>query len=189
MLTQKCFNAIIDCHCRSCHFSKEFSIPLLSVHSLLSINLETAPVASKVWMILPTASSTDETMAFRTTCSRWATVEEEDYLQKKWFWPEHQIGFCLNGLQCHRMTSTYLGPWKYKQWLWGASIFLPGTAPWVQRRKPVEKSQKTRVSKPHLKEPGLRRVGKELDGVDGLLGPQLGAVLALPLPAHLETWG
>ena len=69
---------------------------------------------------------------------------------KKWFWPEHQIGFCLNGLQCHRMTSTCLGPWKYKQWLWDASIFLPGTAPWVQRRKPVEKSQKTRVSKPHL---------------------------------------
>ena len=33
--------------------------------------LETAPVASNVSTMLPTASSTDETMALRTTCSKW----------------------------------------------------------------------------------------------------------------------
>ena len=35
----------------------------------------------------------------------------------------------------------------------------------------------------------MRRVGKILNGVDRLLGPQLGAVLALTLPAHLADCG
>ena len=51
--------------------SIELSFPLLSICSLLQNILETAPVASNVLMMLPTASSTDETMALRTTCSKW----------------------------------------------------------------------------------------------------------------------
>ena len=38
----------------------------------------------------------------------------------------------------------------------------------------------------HLKEPGLGRIGKLLNCVDCLIRPQLRAVLALALVAHLE---
>ena len=137
-------------------------------------------------MILLTASSTDETIAFRTTCSTWATMLKKIYKKPRRFQPEHQIGFSPKGLRCHKMTSTFLVPKGNKQWLSGTSIFLPGKAPWVQRRPPErEITKKARISKLDLQEPGLRRVCKVLDGVDRLLGPQLGAVLALTLPAHL----
>ena len=87
------------------------------------------------------------------------------------------------------MTSTCLGPGKYK-----SSGYEEAQASSHLVRRPgcreghlEGKSQMTSVSKPHLQEPGLGGVGKVLNGVDRLFGPQLGAVLAFPLPAHLLT--
>ena len=80
---------------------------------LSSKNFAKKPVASRISMILPTASSTADTIAFLTTC----LADNYNYSRYLFLflyvWPGNQIGSCLKSSQCHRVTSTCREPGKY----------------------------------------------------------------------------
>ena len=78
------------------------------------------PVASRIPIILPTASSTADTIAFLTT---WL-ANHYNYSSCLFLhvWPGHQIGSCLKSSQCHRMTSTCLGPCTSSGYALGSNI-------------------------------------------------------------------